>query len=111
MTGAPVQQLVALFVGRRYGSLGPPQTRNFATCLVVDFARARKRLRAAAATTREPRDPSARLARALVWQRQLDAGEVAARAEIARREGISRARVTQIMRALTKRQRHATLSA
>jgi len=37
------------------------------------------------------------LQKALEWQRQLDAGEVSAKAEIARREGISRARVTQIM--------------
>jgi ParB-like chromosome segregation protein Spo0J len=73
--------------------------KNFATCLVVDFARARKRLGAAAAA-REQRGPTARLARALEWQRQLDAGEVASRADIARREGLSRARVTQIMRAL-----------
>ena len=70
--------------------------KNFATCLIVDFARARKRRRPAKAS-REPQGPAARLARALEWQRQLDAGEVASRAEIARREGISRARVTQIM--------------
>jgi hypothetical protein len=64
----------------------------------VDVAASRKRLR----TAREPRKPSgpaAQLARALEWQRQLDAGEVGSRAEIARREGISRARVTQTMRA------------
>ena len=34
---------------------------------------------------------------AIEWQRQLDAGEVDTRAEIARREGITRARVTQVM--------------
>ena len=34
---------------------------------------------------------------AMEWQRQLDAGEAATQAEIARREGITRARVTQIM--------------
>jgi len=34
---------------------------------------------------------------AMEWQRQLDAGEVDTQAEIARREGITRARVTQIM--------------
>jgi hypothetical protein len=34
---------------------------------------------------------------AMEWQRQLDAGEVETRAEIARRGGITRARVTQIM--------------
>jgi len=37
------------------------------------------------------------LQKALEWQRQLDAGEVSTKAEIARREGISGARVTQIM--------------
>lgn len=35
-------------------------------------------------------------------QRQLDAGDVASRAEIARREGISRARVTQIIRGVRR---------
>ena len=35
--------------------------------------------------------------KAAEWRRQLDAGEVANQAEIARREGITRARVTQIM--------------
>jgi len=34
---------------------------------------------------------------AIEWQRQLDAGEVQSRADIARREGITRARVTQVM--------------
>ena len=34
---------------------------------------------------------------AIEWQRQLDAGEVETQAAIARREGITRARVTQIM--------------
>jgi len=34
---------------------------------------------------------------AMEWQRQLDAGEVDTQAEIARREGITRARVTQIL--------------
>jgi hypothetical protein len=37
------------------------------------------------------------LARAVEWQRQLAGGEVRSRAEIARREGLSRARVTQIL--------------
>ena len=34
---------------------------------------------------------------AIEWQRQLDAGEVDTQAEIARRESITRARVTQVM--------------
>jgi len=70
-------------------------SKNFATCVVVDFATARKRLLAI-------RVPAARagtraLPRAVEWERQLSAGEVQSRAEIARREGIFRARVTQIL--------------
>ncbi len=34
---------------------------------------------------------------AMEWQRQLDAGEVDTQAEMARREGITQARVTQVM--------------
>lgn len=34
---------------------------------------------------------------AIEWRRQIDAGEVLNKAEIARREGITRARVTQVM--------------
>ena len=37
------------------------------------------------------------LRKATEWWRQLDAGEVRNQAEIARREGITRARVTQVM--------------
>jgi hypothetical protein len=37
------------------------------------------------------------LRKAIEWRRQLDAGEVRSQADIARREGITRARVTQIM--------------
>jgi hypothetical protein len=37
------------------------------------------------------------LRKAIEWRRQLDAGEVRNQAAIARREGITRARVTQIM--------------
>jgi len=48
---------------------------------------------------RMPRTPPVveTLHRALEWRRQLDAGEVASQAEIARREGVTRARVTQVM--------------
>jgi hypothetical protein len=48
---------------------------------------------------REPKTPRvAELLRsALEWQRQLDLGDVRNRAEIAQREGITRARVTQVM--------------
>ena len=48
---------------------------------------------------KKPRTPRVveLLQMAMEWQRQLDAGEVGTRAEIARREGITRARVTQVM--------------
>lgn len=46
--------------------------------------------------------PTAQL-RALEWQRQLDSGEVRSKADIARREGLTRARVTQIMNLLRGR--------
>ena len=49
--------------------------------------------------TREMRK-AALLQKAVEWRRQLDAVEVASQAEIARREGISRARVTQVIRFL-----------
>jgi len=37
------------------------------------------------------------LRKALDWRRELDAGEVASQADIARREGLTRARVTQVL--------------
>jgi len=48
---------------------------------------------------REPRTPPVveTLRKALEWRRQLDVREVANQADIARREGVSRARVTQVM--------------
>jgi hypothetical protein len=45
------------------------------------------------------------LKRAVEWQRQLDSGLVRSRAAIARREGLTRARVTQIMNMLRKKGR------
>jgi hypothetical protein len=45
------------------------------------------------------------LKRAVEWQRQLDSGQVRSRAAIARREGLTRARVTQIMNMLRKKRR------
>jgi hypothetical protein len=45
------------------------------------------------------------LKRAVEWQRQLDSGQVRSRAAIARREGLTRARVTQIMNMLHKKKR------
>lgn len=48
---------------------------------------------------KQPRTPRVveLLRKAQEWRRQLDAGGVRTQAEIARREGITRARVTQIM--------------
>ena len=48
---------------------------------------------------KEPKTPRVveLLRMAMEWQRQLDAVEVGTQAEIARREGITRARVTQVM--------------
>jgi hypothetical protein len=37
------------------------------------------------------------LRKALLWREELDAGVVASQADIARREGITRARVTQVL--------------
>jgi hypothetical protein len=61
------------FVCCRRFSLLPrsASNKNFATCLVADFAKARKRLRPAK-PPREPRGTAARLARAIEWQWQLD---------------------------------------
>lgn len=51
---------------------------------------------------KKPRTPGAAksLLKAREWKRQLDAGEVASQAEIARRENLTRARVTQILNLL-----------
>lgn len=60
--------------------------------MVVDFAEARKRPK--------PRPARERLDSrycAIEWLRQLEAGEVASRAALARREGLSRARVSQVL--------------
>lgn len=59
-------------------------------------------LSAKARNRRPPRPPQTPkvvelLRSAQEWRRQLDAGEVTNQAEIARREGITRARVTQVM--------------
>ena len=48
---------------------------------------------------REPRTPPVveTLRKALEWRQELDSGAVARQADIARREGVSRARVTQVL--------------
>ncbi len=56
----------------------------------------------ATAMPRGVRGAPTALKRAIEWQRQLAAGQVRSRAAIARREGLTRARVTQIMNLLRK---------
>jgi hypothetical protein len=48
---------------------------------------------------REPRTPAVveTLRKALVWRQELDSGSAVRQADIARREGVSRARVTQVL--------------
>jgi len=48
---------------------------------------------------RAPRIPlvTETLRKAIAWQRELDSGAVARQADIARREGVTRARVTQVL--------------
>ena len=48
---------------------------------------------------REPRTPPVveMLRKALAWRQELDSGAVASQADIARREGVTRARVTQVL--------------
>jgi len=71
-------------------------TRRVAGRRVVTAAPAR---RGAPKQPREPRTPRVveHLRKALEWQGLLESGQVANRAAIARREGITRARVTQVM--------------
>ena len=76
---------------------------KFASCVVVDCAAARKRL-----VQRDPPERANSLVHAIEWQRQLAAGEVSSRAEIACSTGLSRARVTLILAALPVRGPHRT---
>ena len=71
-------------------------TRRVAADRVVSAAPMR---RAKPKPPREPRTPwvVGLLRKAQEWRREIDWGEVQSQAEIARREGITRARVTQIM--------------
>ena len=66
-------------------------SKNLFTGFLVDFGRpARER--------RTGRGLPERDERVREWQGMLEAGEVASRAELARRVGVSRARVTQVLR-------------
>jgi hypothetical protein len=66
-------------------------SKNLFTAFVVDFGRATRERRAGPVR----RDGSERLRE---WRRLLAMGEVANRAELARRVGVSHARVTQALR-------------
>jgi hypothetical protein len=68
-------------------------SKNFTATVVIDLETARKRLRPQAA----PLARESTSERAQRWLGELESGEVESRAAIARREGISRARVTQVM--------------
>jgi hypothetical protein len=72
-------------------------SKNFATCIVVDFAAARRQR-----SREERRERPSGAERAVEWQRQLHSSAVASRAAIARREGLSRARVTQLLKRLER---------
>lgn len=80
---------------------------DFQSCYIIDLAnyRARKgrklgqRVRRRTPLSKPPHIVS-RMKKALEWQQLLEDGVVPSRAELARREGITRARVTQIMKLL-----------
>jgi hypothetical protein len=65
--------------------------KNLFTAFLLDFGRPMRDHKPGRARP----DPNAR---AREWRRMLDAGEVANQAELARRVGVSRARVTQVLR-------------
>ncbi len=77
------------------GSVGTLTRRVTADRVVNTAAKARR----PAKPPRQPRTPRVAelLQKAQEWHRQLEAGEAKTQAEIARREGITRARVTQII--------------
>jgi hypothetical protein len=99
--GAPVadcrEQTVEIVLGGKgafeNGNIGT-LTRRVANGRAVRAVQPR-----AAKPRREPKTPRVTelLRKAIEWHRQLGAGEVANQADIARSEGITRARVTQVM--------------
>ncbi|MCD6405208.1 MAG: hypothetical protein J7M19_05240 [Planctomycetes bacterium] len=80
------------------GNLGR-LTRRVPASHVVNAVPERTRRAKRKRPPKEPKVPSVvqTLRKALEWRRQLDAGEVATQADIARREGVTRARVTQVL--------------
>lgn len=94
-----IEQTVEIALGPKEafenGNVGTLKRRVTADRVVNVAAKARR----PAKPVREPRPPHVieLLQRAQEWHRQLEAGEARTQAEIARREGITRARVTQVM--------------
>ncbi len=80
------------------GNVGAVTRRVVADRIVSALPEPRGRPRPA----KEPKTPRVveLLRKAIEWQALLESGEVTSQAEIARREGITRARVTQVMRLL-----------
>lgn len=94
-----IEQTVEIALGSKEafenGSVGTLKRRVTADRVVNVAAKPRR----PAKPVREPRPPHVieLLHRAQEWHRQLEVGEARTQAEIARREGITRARVTQVM--------------
>lgn len=94
-----IEQRVEIALGPKgafeNGSVGTFKRRVTADRIVNAAIKARRPAR----HVREPRPPHVieLLQKAQEWHRQLEAGEVRTQAEIAQREGITRARVTQVM--------------
>jgi len=99
MSGAELhEQAVEIALGPRgafeNGSVGTLKRRVTADRVVHVAANARR----PAKPPKQPQTPRVveLLRKAQEWRRQIDAGEVRTQAEIARREGVTRARVTQV---------------
>ena len=96
------EQMVEVTLGPDWafetGGLGS-LTRRVSASQVVTAVPERTRRARRPKPPREPRTPPvvATLRRALRWRRELDGGKIASQADIARREGLTRARVTQIL--------------
>ena len=94
-----IEQTVEIALGPKEafenGAVATLKRRVTADRVVNTAAKARR----PAKPPRQPQTPRVveLLRKAQKWRRQLDTGEVSTQAEIARREGITRARVTQVM--------------
>ena len=88
--------------------VNPPNSEDFQTCCVLDLDAYRERRKEAGLSTRgAAKKPPAKvphvvalMKKALEFAHLLASGEVESRAEFATREGITRARLTQIMKRL-----------